>query len=42
MKVRYTDFAPARADVKITEVEGPDGPKLESQPTPTPTPPRKP
>ena len=44
MKVRYTDFAPARADVKITEVEGPDGPKLETQPEskPSPTPPRKP
>ena len=43
MKVRYTDFAPARATVKIREVEGADAPKKEptSQPTPQPTP-RKP
>lgn len=44
MKVRYTDFAPARADVKITEIEDPDAPTKPPAPppTPTPTPPRKP
>jgi hypothetical protein len=43
MKVRYTDFAPARATLKITEVDGdPDAPKMETKPpAPTPTP-RKP
>jgi hypothetical protein len=40
MKVRYSDFAPARADVKIIEVDDPDAPKKETKP-PTPTP-RKP
>lgn len=33
MKVRYTDFAPARATLKITEV---DGPELDKKPEPTP------
>lgn len=33
MKVRYTDFAPARATLKITEV---DGPELEKKPETTP------
>jgi hypothetical protein len=32
MKVRYTDFAPARADVKIIEIEDPDAPKKEAKP----------
>jgi hypothetical protein len=32
MKVRYSDFAPARADVKIIEIEDPDAPKKESKP----------
>jgi len=43
MKVRYTDFAPAHATLKITEVDpDPDSPKLETKPpAPTPTP-RKP
>ena len=39
MKVRYTDFAPARADVKIIEIDDPDAPKKETKP---PTVPRKP
>jgi muconolactone delta-isomerase len=44
MKVRYTDFAPARASVTITEIEDPDAPKKETKPpTPGPSPvPRKP
>lgn len=44
MKVRYTDFAPARADVKITEIEDPDAPTKTPTPAPKPqpTPPRKP
>jgi hypothetical protein len=42
MKVRYSDFAPARADVKIIEIDDPDAQKKETKPpTPTPTP-RKP
>jgi hypothetical protein len=40
MKVRYSDFAPARADVKIIEIDDPDAPKKETKP-PTPAP-RKP
>jgi hypothetical protein len=32
MKVRYSDFAPARADVKIIEVDEAEGPKKESKP----------
>lgn len=40
MKVRYSDFAPARADVKIIEIEDPDAPKKETKPPPTS--PRKP
>ena len=40
MKVRYTDFTPARATVKITEIDDPDAPKPE--PKPSATPPRKP
>ena len=48
MKVRYTDFAPARATLKITEVdnsgepklENPDPPKKDAKPPETP--PRKP
>jgi muconolactone delta-isomerase len=40
MKVRYSDFAPAHADVKIIEIEDPDAQKKETKP-PT-TPPRKP
>jgi hypothetical protein len=38
MKVRYSDFAPARADVKIIEIDDPDAPKKE----PPPASPRKP
>jgi hypothetical protein len=35
MKVRYSDFAPARADVKIIEIDDPDAPKEQtSQPPP--------
>jgi hypothetical protein len=40
MKVRYSDFAPARADVKIIEVDDPDAQKKETKPPPTS--PRKP
>ena len=40
MKVRYSDFAPARADVKIIEIEDPDAQKKETKPPPTS--PRKP
>src|SRR5882724_688697 len=40
MKVRYSDFAPARADVKIIEIEDPDAPKKETKPPLTS--PRKP
>lgn len=32
MKVRYSDFAPARADVKIIEVDEQDAPKKETKP----------
>lgn len=32
LKVRYSDFAPARAKVKIVEIENPDGPNKESKP----------
>lgn len=32
MKVRYTDFAPAHATLKITEIEDPDAPKKETKP----------
>ena len=39
MKVRYTDFAPARADVKITEV---DGSEIPTEKKPPVNPPRKP
>ena len=34
LKVRYTDFAPARADVKIIEVEEAEEPKKETKPVP--------
>jgi len=34
MKVRYTDFAPARADVKVIEVDGGELPDQEVKPTP--------
>lgn len=40
MKIRYTDFAPARATVKITEIDDPDAPKTETKPPPNS--PRKP
>ncbi len=40
MKVRYSDFAPAHADVKIIEIDDPDAPKKEAKP-PEPVP-RKP
>ena len=40
MKVRYTDFAPARATLKITEIDDPDAPKKETKPPATS--PRKP
>jgi hypothetical protein len=40
MKVRYSDFAPARADVKIIEIDDPDAQKKETKPPPTS--PRKP
>jgi muconolactone delta-isomerase len=40
MKVRYSDFAPARADVKIIEVEDPNAQKKETKPPATT--PRKP
>lgn len=40
LKVRYTDFAPARADVKIIEIDDPDAPKKEAKPPATA--PRKP
>jgi len=36
MKVRYSDFAPARADVKIIEVDEADAPKKETKPPATP------
>ncbi len=41
MKVRYSDFVPARATVKITEINDPDAPKKETTPPP-PSNPRKP
>ncbi|MGI8898715.1 MAG: hypothetical protein ACR2IB_10015 [Pyrinomonadaceae bacterium] len=34
MKVRYTDFAPARADVKVIEVDGAELPNQEVRPLP--------
>ncbi|MCA1572951.1 MAG: hypothetical protein LC770_00100 [Acidobacteria bacterium] len=34
MKVRYTDFAPARADVKVIEVDGAELPNQEMKPPP--------
>ena len=40
MKVRYSDFAPARADVKIIEIEDPEAQKKETKPPLTT--PRKP
>jgi hypothetical protein len=40
MKVTYSDFAPARADVKIIEIDEADTQKKETKPLPTP--PRKP
>jgi len=40
MRVRYSDFAPARADVKIIEIDDPDAPKKETKPLATS--PRKP
>jgi hypothetical protein len=40
MKVTYSDFAPARADVKIIEIDEADSPKKETKPPATP--PRKP
>jgi hypothetical protein len=41
MKVRYTDFAPARATLKITEVDGPELEKKNDPPAPA-KPPAKP
>ncbi len=35
IRVKYTDFAPARADVKIFEVDEIDNPKKETPPAPT-------
>jgi muconolactone delta-isomerase len=35
MKVRYSDFAPARADVKIIEIDDPDAQKKETKPPAT-------
>jgi hypothetical protein len=35
MKVRYTDFALARATLKITEIDDPDAPKKETKPPET-------
>lgn len=35
MKVRYTDFAPARADVKVIEVDGAELPNQEVKPPPS-------
>lgn len=40
MKVRYSDFAPARAKVKIIEIDDPNAPKQETKPPETV--PRKP
>ncbi len=40
LKVRYSDFAPARADVKIFEVDEIDNPKQETPATPTPPKPK--
>jgi hypothetical protein len=40
MKVRYSDFAAARADVKIIEIDNPEA--VDKTAKPTPTPPRKP
>ena len=40
MKVRYSDFAPARADVKVIEIDDPDAQKKETKPPATS--PRKP
>jgi hypothetical protein len=34
MKVRYSDFAPARADLKIIEIDDPDARKKETKPAP--------
>jgi hypothetical protein len=34
MKVRYSDFAPARADVKIIEIDDPETQKKETKPPP--------
>lgn len=34
MKVRYSDFAPARADLKIIEIDDPDARKKETKPPP--------
>lgn len=36
IKVRYTDFAPARADVKVIEVDGAELPNQEVKPPPKP------
>ncbi|MCM3903444.1 MAG: outer membrane lipoprotein-sorting protein [Pyrinomonadaceae bacterium] len=38
MKVRYSDFAPARADVKVIEVDGDELPTQEVKPPPPPKP----
>lgn len=39
LKIRYTDFAPARATLKITEVDGSELPQKETKPpAPNPTP----
>jgi len=35
MKVRYSDFAPARADVKIIEIDDPETQKKETKPPAT-------
>lgn len=36
MRVRYSDFAPARADVKIIEIDDPDAQKKQTKPPATP------
>jgi hypothetical protein len=38
IRVRYTDFRPGRADVKIIEVDGPGVEDATPKPSPTPTP----
>jgi hypothetical protein len=41
LKVRYSEFAPARAHVTITEVDQPS-PDAKPKPSPSPTPTKKP